>query len=346
MAGAGGGYKKGLEVMLNDTTFDMVVGVVGTSSQFAPELGVKPIVEVGESTQKPLVAFCNPNAEEALRLFEENGIPSFRTPEACGRGLGYLADYGKYLNRRKGISSESKGRIRMTPDRESVRRRLDVPEETINEFESKRILSDYGLRITREKVCRDPVEAKKFAGELGYPVVLKVLSSDIPHKTETGAIRLGITSDRDLEDAYREMLHTIERYHAGARIDGILVQEMISGGVEVILGMYRDDTFGPVLMFGLGGVFVEVFQDASHRILPISESDARDMIEDTKGAGLLKGYRGKAVMDMDALVGGIMNFAGFCEDFRTMITEVDINPFVVLPEGAGAIVVDALIRKE
>ncbi len=346
MAGAGGGYKRGLEVMLNDPAFDMVVGVVGTSSQFAPELGVKPIVEMNDAAQKPLVAFCNPNAEEALRLFEKNGIPSFRTPEACGRALGHLVEYGKYLEKRKRSSATPDGGKQLEPDKDSALRIIEGSDQVLNEFDGKRMLSAYGIRVTREKVARDSAEAKRFAGEMGYPVALKILSPDIPHKTETGAIALALSSDGEVEEACRRVLDNAARYHAGAKIAGLLVQEMASNGVEVIVGMMTDDTFGPTLMFGLGGILVEVFQDVSHRLLPISEADARDMIEEVKGAVLLKGHRGKAMMDMDALVDSILKLGRFCEDFGETILEVDINPLVVLPAGQGVVAVDTLIRKK
>jgi len=346
MAGAGGGYKQGLDVMLNDSTFDMVVGVVGTSSQFAPELGVKPIVEIREHARKPLVAFCNPNAVEALRLFEKNGIPSFRTPEACGRALGYLVDYGKYLERRKRIAAFPEPAGRTVPDKDAAMRILEGSARILNEFDGKRLLSAYGIRVVREKVAGEAAEAKRYAGEMGYPVAVKILSPDIPHKTEAGVIALGISSDRDLEEACGRILDNAEKYHAGARIDGILVQEMISGGVEVIAGIVTDETFGATLMFGLGGIFVEVYQDTSHRILPISVADARDMIEEVKGSALLKGHRGEAKMDTDAVVDSLLNLVRLCEDFGSKIVEVDINPLIVLPAGQGVVAVDALIRKK
>ncbi len=346
MAGAGGGYKRGLEVILNDPAFDMVVGVVGTSSQFAPELGVKPIVEVYKAARKPLAAFCNPNAEEALRLFEKNGIPSFRTPEACGRGLGHLVEYGTFLEKQNRIPARPAAAAQMASDKGEVLRILEASDPILNEFDGKRVLSAYGIRGTRERVAKDSSEALGYAAEIGYPVALKILSPDIPHKAESGVIALGISSDRDVDGACRRILDNARKYHAGAKIDGILVQEMVTQGVEVIVGMAADDTFGPTLMFGLGGIFVELFQDTAHRVLPVSDGDARDMIAEVKGAALLKGYRGKAAMDIDALAASIVNLGKLCEDVGTMIMEVDINPLMVLPAGQGVVAVDALIRKK
>ena len=347
MAGAGGGFKKGIGVMLNDPSFDMVVGVVGTSSQFAPELGVKPILEVHKDAKKPLVAFCNPNAEEALRLFETNGIPSFRTPEACGRGLGYLVRYGNYLEKAKKPLKPEDIPALSESNQKLVRSIFDRPAGFVNEYDSKRILSAYGIPITREAVAKDLAEAKRMAREIGYPVALKVLSTDIPHKTEAGAIKLGVESENRLEHGYTEVLANAKAFKADAEVDGVLIQEMAKGNgeaVEAIVGIYRDETFGPALMFGLGGVFVEVFKDVTHRILPVSEEDVWEMILETKGAALLKGYRGKGKMDMGAVASTLQKVGRLLDDFGERILELDINPLIVYSEGKGGVAVDALIR--
>jgi acetate---CoA ligase (ADP-forming) len=335
--------------MLNDPSFDMVVGVVGTSSQFAPELGVKPILEVHKDAKKPLVAFCNPNAEEALRLFETNGIPSFRTPEACGRGLGYLVAYGNYLEKKKKPLIPADIPALAESDQRLVQSIFDGPAGFVNEYDSKRILSAYGIPVTREAVAKDLGEAKEIARKIGYPVALKVLSTDIPHKTEAGAIKLGIESEKHLEKGYTDVLANAKAFKADAQVDGLLIQEMATAygeTVEAIVGIYRDETFGPVLMFGLGGVFVEVFKDVTHRVLPVTEADVWEMILETKGAALLKGYRGKGKMDMPAIAATLLKVGRLLNDFGDRILELDINPLIVYPEGRGGVAVDALIRKK
>jgi acetyltransferase len=347
MAGAGGGFKKGLEVMLVDPSFDMVVGVVGTSSQFAPELGVKPILEIQKDARKPLVAFCNPNAEEALRLFEQTGIPSFRTPEACGRGLGYLVRYGDYLEKHKKPLKSADVPVITESNQRVVRWILDRPPGFLNEYDSKQILSAYGIPITRGIAAKDVVEAKTIAKKIGYPVALKLLSSDIPHRTESGAIKLGIESEKGLEEGFTEVLANAKAFKVDAKVDGVLVQEMAKRSVEAveaIVGIYQDETFGPVVMFGLGGVFVEIFKDVTHRILPISEQDAREMIFETRGSVLMKGYRGKEKTDIGAVVSTLKKIDKLLEDFGDRIIELDINPLIVYPEGKGSVAVDALIR--
>jgi acyl-CoA synthetase (NDP forming) len=343
MSGTGDGFKKGLELLLKDDAFDMIVGVVGTSSQFEPNLGVQPIVDVCKDAIKPFAAFCNPNAAEALRLFEKNGIPSFRTPESCGRSLGYLVKYKEALD-----NFNRKKDQRQTPDPASpaarnVRKILENAGSVLNEYDSKRVLSEYGIRVTREKLTGEVEQAKKAAEEIGYPVVMKVMSADIPHKTEAGVIKLGVRSETELEASFGEIIEKAKKFKADVKIDGVLVQEMAEKGVELIIGMKRDAGFGPVIMFGLGGIFVEVFKDVSFRIPPLSLQDAREMIEEIKGSKLLMGYRGMEEMDCEAIASTLMSMAGLSLDLGEEIRELDINPVIVYPKGRGIKVVDALI---
>lgn len=346
MSGTGGGFKKGLELLLRDDAFDMIVGVVGTSSQFEPNLGVQPIVDACKDAIKPLVAFCNPNAAEALRLFEKNGIPSFRTPEACGRALGYLVKHKEALDSFNRQKDPTQAPDPASPAARNVGKILGTAGSVLNEHDSKRVLSEYGIGVTREQLTGNLEQAKRAAEEIGYPVVLKVMSADIPHKTEAGAIKLGVRSENELAASFGDILAHAKRFKTEARIDGVLVQEMAEKGVELIIGMKRDADFGPVIMFGLGGIFVEVFKDVSFRIPPLSMRDARDMIGEIKGSRLLNGYRGMEKMDCEAIASTLMSVARLSLDLGEEIRELDINPLIVYPKGKGVKVVDALICRE
>jgi acyl-CoA synthetase (NDP forming) len=197
--------------------------------------------------------------------------------------------------------------------------------------------------VTREKLTGEVEQAKKAAEEIGYPVVMKVMSADIPHKTEAGVIKLGVRSETELEASFGEIIEKAKKFKADVKIDGVLVQEMAEKGVELIIGMKRDAGFGPVIMFGLGGIFVEVFKDVSFRIPPLSLQDAREMIEEIKGSKLLMGYRGMEEMDCEAIASTLMSVAGLSLDLGEEIRELDINPVIVYPKGRGIKVVDALI---
>jgi acetyltransferase len=344
MAGVGGGYQKGLELLLEDDTFDMVVGVVGTSSQFEPEMGVKPILDAYGKYKKPLVAFCSPNAEKAWRVFADHGLASFRTPEACGRALGYFARYGEFRAARNRPAVHSEEVPAVEPAGDVLKKILNGSAKTINEYDSKKILTEYGIPVIKEYLADDFATAKEIVNQMGYPVALKIVSPDIQHKTEAGVVKLGIDSDTMFETAYHEIMSNTQKYQKDARIEGLLIQEMAVRGIEVVVGMLNDAQFGPTIMFGLGGVLVELMQDVAFRVLPISDFDARAMINETKGSILLNGYRGMAQMDIDGILTTLIKVSRMCTDLKDHIQELDINPLMVYPAGQGVRAIDALIR--
>lgn len=200
MSGVGIGYGKAINLFLQDENFDIVMPIVGTSSQFAPEMGVKPILERNKETNKTVVAFLNPNAEEALCLLERNGVPTFRTPESCARILKNFRDYGRFLEKRKRSELETGPKNIEFDSRISiqVKRILSAHASILNEFESKKLLSLFGIPVTSERMVSTLEEAFDATREIGYPVVVKLVSSDIPHKTEAGVIVLGIRDDHEL----------------------------------------------------------------------------------------------------------------------------------------------------
>lgn len=341
MSGVGDAFKRELLRMLEDDTFDMVVGVLGTSSQFHPDSAVGPLVEAHQSARKPLVAFCSPAAPDALRLFESRGIPSFRTPEGCGRGLGYLARRGEFLRRAQAQDEEPapapSARV------EFVRAAVRAAGPILDEHQSKRILKEYGIPVVRECVVHGPEEALAAAAAIGYPVAVKVLSSDVPHKTDANALALDVDSPARLRLCYDAVLANVRSHQPGARVAGVLIQEMAARGVEVILGVSRDPQSGPIVMFGMGGVLTEIFRDVSFRALPIRRVDAAEMIAETRAAQLLRGHRGRPPADVDALVETLLQVSQMAEDLGDDLLELDVNPLIVGPAGSGVQVVDALL---
>ena len=178
--------------------------------------------------------------------------------------------------------------------------------------------------------------------EIGFPVALKIVSPDIVHKVDVGGVKLNLESEADVKNAYGDLIQQVKAARQEAKIWGVLVQEMVRGGKETILGMKRDPHFGALLMFGLGGIYVEVFRDVTFRIAPIRELGARHMIEEIKGIKLLKGFRGEPPSDIDAIAMSLARLSQLVTDFPE-IEEMDINPLIVLPAGSGARVVDARI---
>jgi len=204
------------------------------------------------------------------------------------------------------------------------------------EPEAKELIETFGIKTTRHIVTSSNEEAIQAARSIGYPVVLKIVSSDISHKTDVGGVKLGIKDDEGVRDAYDEIIKNIEERQPAARIHGILVQEMATPSTEVIVGGLRDPQFGPAVMFGLGGIFVEVFKDVSFRIAPVEEYEALDMIHDVKGAKVLKGFRNREAADISALAQTIIQVSDIMVSIEE-IKEIDLNPVLVYPKGIKAV---------
>jgi acyl-CoA synthetase (NDP forming) len=211
----------------------------------------------------------------------------------------------------------------------------------INEREAKRILSEAGIPCTQDGLARTPAEAAALAASIGFPVVMKVVSPEIAHKSDVGGVVLGIASVEAAQQACYKIITSVARAAPAATIEGVLVSPMIQGGVETILGVQRDPVFGPVVMFGLGGIFVEIFKDVSFRAAPFGEHTALDMIHEIKGVALLKGARGRPPVDIPALAKTLSRLSIFAHANHATIKSIDINPYIVLPGGGMA--VDALI---
>ena len=207
---------------------------------------------------------------------------------------------------------------------------------SMGDAEAKALLKKYGIPLPEEGVAENKEEAVSIAENLGYPVVLKILSPDILHKTDAGGVLLDIKSRAEMERGYREVLRKAKTYKGNARIEGVLVQRQVPKGREVIVGTLRDKQFGSVVMFGLGGIFVEVLKDVSFRIAPIDKSEALKMVREIKGYPVLKGVRGDPPADTRA-VASVIAAASRIAHERENILEMDINPLIIYPKGGLAV---------
>ena len=227
---------------------------------------------------------------------------------------------------------------------ELIRRAYEEGRKHLLEPEAKAVCSEYGIPVPRFKVASSPEEAVEFAEEIGYPVVLKVVSPDVIHKSDVGGVLLNVLDADGVREGFKRILDTVKGHVPNARIIGVLVEEMAPKGItEVIVGAIKDPQFGPTLMFGLGGVFVEILKDVTFRIAPIDELEAREMVKEIKAYPILTGYRGQPPADIDTIVRILVSASKLVMD-HPEVKEMDLNPIIVYEKGAKT--VDARIILE
>ena len=213
----------------------------------------------------------------------------------------------------------------------------------LTEFESKKVLKQVGIPVTETKLAKTQKEAVSLSQKVGFPVVLKIVSPDVIHKSDSGGVKLSLNNIAQVKTAYNQIIKSINQQYPTAVIHGVSVQKMVPLGAEVIVGISKDPQFGPVIMFGLGGIFVEVLKDVSFRIVPVSQRDAQEMIQEIKGYPLLQGYRGKESANIPALVEMILKISKLVEE-NPKIKELELNP--IFAYANGAVAVDARIILE
>jgi len=215
----------------------------------------------------------------------------------------------------------------------------------LTEVESKQLLEEAGISVIKAKLATSMKEAVALSKEIGFPVVLKIASPDVVHKSDAGGVKVGLKNVTQVSQAYREIMTSVKQKHPKATIDGVSVQPMAKPGVEVIIGMFKDPQFGPVLMFGLGGILVEILKDVSFRIVPLARRDAREMIRDIKGYPVLEGYRGQEPANVPFLEEMLLKVSDFAEQ-NPEIKELDLNPIFAYRDGAVAVDARVVLEEE
>jgi acyl-CoA synthetase (NDP forming) len=335
--------KMTLHAVLEDPAVDSIAMI---NASLQGEIAAKVAAEVAavaRESAKPIFMSWSARDEVnsgAYALLDAAKVPHYKSPVRCGRALAALSWYADALRRNEVVIREAAAVISSSKARSTLAGRKD----DVSEYAAKQILAQYGIAITREELATSREGALAIAKRIGYPVALKVQSPDIPHKTEAKAVRLGLAGDADAGAAYDEILRNAKTYKADARIEGVLVQEMATGGIEAILGVTNDKLFGPAVMFGLGGIFAEVLKDVAFRIAPVKKSVALEMIAEIKGYPVLTGARGAAHADIDALADAIVRLSALALDLKDHVAELDINPLFVFAKGKGVKAGDALIR--
>ena len=283
-------------------------------------------------------------ASTGLDRLKDGGVPVFHSPENLASALRKFHDYHSWRQSRLGRDSDFGSAAPMDDTQRAIAARIKSEDKTtLSEHEAKQLIQRWGVPVVTERLATSEDEAVAAAREIGYPVVVKVNSPDILHKTEAGAMRVGLTSDDAVRAAYREVMANAQWYSPGARIEGVLVGEMVRDAAEVIVGVTYDSQLGPVLLFGMGGILVEVMRDVALRVCPISRLDAEEMVGQVRGSRLMHGFRGQPKADVDALVDTLVRVSDLAVHLDGVIEELDINPLAVLPEGSGVKALDALV---
>jgi acyl-CoA synthetase (NDP forming) len=334
-----------LDLLLADPHLDvLVVPITGAVEMFS-EPFTRDLVDAARTTDKPIfVIWGAPPGTDDTYCFRllDGGLPVFRTFGNCVKALQAYVEYWQFASRYK--SPFERPPTEPGPAAAKARRFLAgaAPGEALSEHTSKQVLKAYGVRPSRDVLCENAAQAVKAATAIGYPVVMKVSSPDLLHKSERGLVRIGVGSAREVRATYDELMARARRAaDKRARIDGVLVCETVSDGVETVVGVSRDPLFGPVVMVGLGGVFVEVLEDVTFRVPPFGRDEAERMLHELRGFPLLRGARGAQPSDLGALVDVIMKVQGLAMELADDVHELDINPLIVRPRGAVAL--DALV---
>jgi len=339
-------YENALGAVIKDEGVDGAI-VILTPQSMTNALGTaEAIVRIARRTHKPILCCFMGiiDVSQGVKFLQTNGIPVFRFPENAAKAFGALYQYSKWLNRQHlAHFTFEHDKDRAT---EIIRNCLDEGKTYLGELEGNEILKCYGFNVLPTRLAKTESDAVNIAKEIGFPVVMKIVSSQIMHKSDAGGVKLRLKSEDDVKRAYNEIVEGAKAYNQNAVIDGILVQTMAPPGEEVILGVNRYPIFGPLLMFGFGGVFVEVFQDVSFRLAPIGRNEARRMIRKIKGYKLFGGFRGRPVADTEILEKLMVCLSDMVIN-HPEISEMDINPLLVHEKGKGATVADCrMILKE
>jgi acetyltransferase len=268
------------------------------------------------------------------------GFPDYSSPERAVAALSVLRDYAAWRNRPPRIVARFPVNRRRVE--RIIARHLRMGQLQVGEAKAKEVLRAYDFDVPPGRLAGSAEEAVEAAQELGFPVAMKIASPDVVHKSDVGGVRLNLSNPEQVRDACELMFLRIPRSISGARLEGVYVEKMCPRGREVILGMTRDPQFGPMLMFGLGGIFVEVMKDVAFHLAPITAEEAMEMLTATKSYALLKGARGQAGVDMQAIAGALQRISQLATDFP-QISELDINPFLVGEAGSPSLAADARI---
>lgn len=332
-------YEHALRAVIRDENVDGAV-VILTPQSMTNALGTaEAVVNIARRTHKPIICSFMGVVDVSLGMkhLQENGIPVFRFPESSARAFGILYRYSQWLNR------QQLAQFRLEHDVEGARAIiagcLERGQTRLGELDGLGLLKCYGFSVLPTELATNENEAADIAERIGFPVVMKIVSPQILHKSDAGGVKVGVKTADEARAAFPEIVNNARNYAPDADIQGVLIQQLAPKGREVILGCNRYPNFGPLIMFGMGGIFVEVFKDVSFRLAPIGRNEARRMIRKIKGIKMLEAFRGQPAADMDILERLLVSLSALVTN-HPEIEELDINPLLVHEKGQGATVAD------
>lgn len=337
-----------MEVMLDAADFDIIIPFLLMSRTTAQKKALGLVATVKSHGRDKSVLVCWPEGQkEWLQYLIDNGVYVTATASRCAATAAALAHYAEF--QRSALKAADEAAVALPTDRkekaaaviEAVRQRRGL---ALNEYEAKAVLRAYGIATVKEAIAGSADEAVAIARQIGYPVVAKLLSADILHKAEAGVIALNIPSDDRLRIAYENVVAKGKAYKPDAVVQGVLIQELVAEkGVETIVGMSREEPFGPAILFGIGVILVEVMKDVSIRVLPVNNRDLESMVSGIQGFAILQGAIGGKPADVAAIRDTLARVSALADEFGDVIAKLDVNPLIVLEQGKGVRAVDALV---
>jgi len=332
-------YEHAVRLVLDDPNVDGLTVIVTPQAMTKIEKTAHAVGRLAQEADKPVLACFMGEAriKAGIDVLWQYYVPNYPFPERAAAALAAMSEYRR--ERERPIFEPQPSEVCIPVVRELFDRVRAQGRVSIGDAEAWTVLECYGFTIPQSRLAKTPEEAIEIAGEIGYPVVMKVASPDILHKTDVGGVKLNLRSPDDVRDAFDLIVYRAGRYVPGARIWGCQVQQMVLGGREVLVGMSRDPQFGPLVAFGLGGIYVEALKDVTFRVAPFSPQEADEMIREIRSYRLLEGIRGEPPADHEAMVNALLRISQLVTDFPEIV-ELDINPLMVFEKGRGAMAID------
>lgn len=332
-------YERAIELTLNDSNVDGLIVIVTPQAMTEIEKTAHAVGRMAQASDKPVLGCFMGEARIAagIDVLWEHGVPNYPFPERAASALAAMRDYRR--ERERPLFEPEPAQACVPVVRELFDQVRSAGRVSIGDAEAWEVLKCYGFTVPESRLAETADEAVEIAEEIGYPVVMKIASPEILHKTDVGGVKLDLRSAEDVRDAFDLMVYRAGRYVPGAEIWGCQVQQMVTGGREVLLGMNRDPQFGPLVAFGLGGIYVEALKDVAFRVAPFSRQEADEMIREIRSYALLEGVRGEPPADHEAMVDALLRISRLVTDFPEIV-ELDINPLMVFEEGKGAMAID------